>query len=264
MTALADIAVKGTEALKRAAGAGGRPGRASTPPERTTMPDTLATFESNSIPSNHAAVAVNGHRANRKASNAKRPRDAGVQSALTESAAKSTAPAEQSVYSAISRQVFELEDEIYWSKIGFDLLHATLDQMSDLSLPGDGPAFVQRLNYVGCDLECRLKKIEASYEQITSVNELLRPAGGGRPSMVLSRVSTWIRLITCRSIGWRPKLRSTPRRKPILSGASMARSPRQSGQGKRWGPPQKHWSSTGPHPRSASYASSSSSRTSSV
>jgi hypothetical protein len=43
MTPRRDIAVKGTEALKRTAGVGGRLGRVSKPPEGTTMPDTLMT-----------------------------------------------------------------------------------------------------------------------------------------------------------------------------------------------------------------------------
>jgi hypothetical protein len=75
-----DIAAKGEKALKRAAGVGGRLGRASSPPVGTTMPDTLATFESNSIPSGHAVGPVNGHRANRQSSKAQRPRDAAVRS----------------------------------------------------------------------------------------------------------------------------------------------------------------------------------------
>jgi hypothetical protein len=67
---------KGGKALERTAGVGGRGGRhPSTPPRGKTMPDTLATFESNSIPSSRANGVVNGHRANPKASKAPRPRD---------------------------------------------------------------------------------------------------------------------------------------------------------------------------------------------
>jgi hypothetical protein len=80
VSARRDIAVKGGKALKRTDGAGGRRGRAFTPPKGTTMPDTLAIFESNSIPSGHAVGPVNGHRANRQSSKAQRPRDAAVRS----------------------------------------------------------------------------------------------------------------------------------------------------------------------------------------